>query len=774
MKKSTAFITVFSMVLSCVIGICGPKETVKAAVASQLPNLSGLYVAEYHNWDDETGKVRTDTDTAGNTILVNADGEQIRYRDQDDPQYLYNGISDGWGMGFDNNDEKWFDYIANGKVTHVAPSELTITHLDGTPCEDISIEAKEEDPRIAVFRVKKLTSKIEFVKISYKGAETNNALIGEFALRSGIYTSETMTLESQVTGDVNIAKDKSKELYLHLTDSWEEAGFRLDPDNAVTIRYWDGYEKQDVELSGADTKDFASLTPVSVNDPHHLIYKVTLQGKKSNENDGYDLKICYQKYNTKDESEQWDEDRNWYVRVSEGDMLYAADNIALNVKGNQYTYPDNADYHYNLYYGAGNTKNAAYMRFRYMDADANMTDVTDPAKLSAYRTEYDETEGREIYIKVDSSVVKIEKAYQDSSIMKISYLGDVYDFGNEYVITYDGAEPKDDFDKNIKVSFVPAHFSEVATYLSPKISDSTYGNEVKTDGTSDVVVYAATVDMKKEIFWNQVQSVKIDKLTLTDENGNDLSASVLTDQNVTFTEETGRGITYGERITIPKGILHSSARLRLRFMIHSLGGDGIERDFDATTDVFIFYSAPSVTPTPGGQPTTPVSIAKASVTGIKASYSYTGKAQKPIPIVKVSGKTLVAQKDYTYSYSNNTAVGNATLTIKGMGSYTGKTTVTFKITKAANPLTLKVSQKTYDRKKDLKKKVSFQIGAKKAQGTVTYTLDKKAKKANITVSKKGKVTIPKKCKKGTYTIIINAKGNKNYLSVKKKTTIKIK
>ncbi|MBR1741255.1 MAG: hypothetical protein IJ733_05170 [Lachnospiraceae bacterium] len=78
------------------------------------------------------------------------------------------------------------------------------------------------------------------------------------------------------------------------------------------------------------------------------------------------------------------------------------------------------------------------------------------------------------------------------------------------------------------------------------------------------------------------------------------------------------------------------------------------------------------------------------------------------------------------------------------------------------------------RQKNLTKKQSFRIGVKKAQGTVTYTLDNKAKKAKITVSKKGIVTVPKKCKKGSYTITVTAKGNANYLSGKKKVTIKVK
>ena len=95
-------------------------------------------------------------------------------------------------------------------------------------------------------------------------------------------------------------------------------------------------------------------------------------------------------------------------------------------------------------------------------------------------------------------------------------------------------------------------------------------------------------------------------------------------------------------------------------------------------------------------------------------------------------------------------------------------------TKAKNPMTLTVSKKTYSKSKDLKTKKSFSIGVKKAQGAVTYTLDKKAEKAKIKVSKKGKVTVPANCKTGSYTITVKAKGNDNYLSGKKNVTIKVK
>ena len=74
-------------------------------------------------------------------------------------------------------------------------------------------------------------------------------------------------------------------------------------------------------------------------------------------------------------------------------------------------------------------------------------------------------------------------------------------------------------------------------------------------------------------------------------------------------------------------------------------------------------------------------IAKARVSGIKASYSRTGKAITPKPVVRAagSGKVLTEGSSYTLSYANNKERGTATVTITGKGNFTGTKKVTFKI-----------------------------------------------------------------------------------------------
>ena len=94
-----------------------------------------------------------------------------------------------------------------------------------------------------------------------------------------------------------------------------------------------------------------------------------------------------------------------------------------------------------------------------------------------------------------------------------------------------------------------------------------------------------------------------------------------------------------------------------------------------------------------------------------ADQTYTGSTITPAIAATNGNINLIATTDYTLSYSNNTDVGTATITLTGIGSYTGTRTVTFNITAKAISLTgLSGVNKMYD-------------GTKKATvaGTATLT-----------------------------------------------------
>lgn len=65
------------------------------------------------------------------------------------------------------------------------------------------------------------------------------------------------------------------------------------------------------------------------------------------------------------------------------------------------------------------------------------------------------------------------------------------------------------------------------------------------------------------------------------------------------------------------------------------------------------------------------------ISGYAPSYAYTGKAITPGVVVETGSRTLVPGTEYTVSYSNNVNAGTATITVTGVGKYSGKQTANF-------------------------------------------------------------------------------------------------
>ncbi len=92
-------------------------------------------------------------------------------------------------------------------------------------------------------------------------------------------------------------------------------------------------------------------------------------------------------------------------------------------------------------------------------------------------------------------------------------------------------------------------------------------------------------------------------------------------------------------------------------------------------------------------------IAGAVVTIAGDSFTYDGNAIIPDVTVSLEGVDLIKNTDYTVAYSDNINAGEATVTVTGMGNYSGEVGKSFTINPA--PLTIAdatVSPKTYDGK----------------------------------------------------------------------------
>ena len=176
-------------------------------------------------------------------------------------------------------------------------------------------------------------------------------------------------------------------------------------------------------------------------------------------------------------------------------------------------------------------------------------------------------------------------------------------------------------------------------------------------------------------------------------------------------------------------------------------GDENHKDTDAIY-VTVTINAPDPGPEPEPQPQK-TDIGKAKL-NYKTSFVYNGKAQKPTTTVTLNGKKLVPNADYTATYANNKDIGTATITITGIGDYTGSKAGVFTIVPAAVKL-----NKLEPGKKKATLDVSWKKGVKNDGYEVEYSQKKNfkdAKKIKVKGAKKLKCTI-KKLKKGkTYYV----------------------
>lgn len=154
---------------------------------------------------------------------------------------------------------------------------------------------------------------------------------------------------------------------------------------------------------------------------------------------------------------------------------------------------------------------------------------------------------------------------------------------------------------------------------------------------------------------------------------------------------------------------------------------------------------------------------KANVLNCTVSFNtltrtYTGKALTiPMAIRDSHGTLLIQGKDYTVTYKNNVDAGTASVTIKGIGNYTGSRTEKFKI--VAKKITPKVTYSglkfTYDGK-EKRPTVKVYDGTKVLKKDVDYTVkyNKSSSKAvgeyYVKVTLKGNYS---GSKQSTYTII---------------------
>lgn len=164
------------------------------------------------------------------------------------------------------------------------------------------------------------------------------------------------------------------------------------------------------------------------------------------------------------------------------------------------------------------------------------------------------------------------------------------------------------------------------------------------------------------------------------------------------------------------------------------------------------------------EPPAPVSIVGAVISGVDKAYGQTGKAIKPALKVVLNGKELEAKADYRVTYKNNVKRGTATMTIEGIGDYTGKVTKKFKIQYRIKYVlnggeNSKKNPSSYAGK--AKNGVTAKLAKPKRAGYefVGWFTDKKYTKRVTKITGKGDKTYYAKWKKTTYAITYKGLGS---------------
>lgn len=141
-----------------------------------------------------------------------------------------------------------------------------------------------------------------------------------------------------------------------------------------------------------------------------------------------------------------------------------------------------------------------------------------------------------------------------------------------------------------------------------------------------------------------------------------------------------------------------------------------------------------------------ISASAVSGTGNKV---YTGSAIKPVPAVKVGGRTLKNGTDFTVSYKNNTEPGTATLSVTGKGNYSGSVAKTFKITaRAINDVEVTVPDTVFTGEQ-VKPDVVVSYGSYQFINNSDYTL---SFKDNVNIGTASVVVTGKKHLSGSRTV----------------------
>ena len=185
--------------------------------------------------------------------------------------------------------------------------------------------------------------------------------------------------------------------------------------------------------------------------------------------------------------------------------------------------------------------------------------------------------------------------------------------------------------------------------------------------------------------WAWVKALKSGKVTLTVQDKYNPEAKCSSEIYVDILERPAVYVSFGDRYANYDGTEHSVNVNMFSDMFKIEEGTDYQVTYDGdrvnagTVKVTVTGIGKYSGTTTGEMVINPVNVMNPQVSDALAAdkYQYDGKEKKPGMVMSYQGMSLKEGKDYTLSYSNNVQPGTATVTVTGIGNYTGTLYRTF-------------------------------------------------------------------------------------------------
>lgn len=289
--------------------------------------------------------------------------------------------------------------------------------------------------------------------------------------------------------------------------------------------------------------------------------------------------------------------------------------------------------------------------------------------------------------------------------------------------------------------------------------------------------------------WAWVKALKSGKVTLTVQDKYNPEAKCSSEIYVDILERPAVYVSFGDRYANYDGTEHSVNVNMFSDMFKIEEGTDYQVTYDGdrvnagTVKVTVTGIGKYSGTTTGEMVINPVNVMNPQVSDALAAdkYQYDGKEKKPGMVMSYQGMSLKEGKDYTLSYSNNVQPGTATVTVTGIGNYTGTLYRTFIIEGKPSELAIntpKPSPGTVTKPTAKPSSTTKVMPKPTAKPTPKPKPKAKAVKAPANTSRlsvrskaKGKATVSWKAVKGITSYQVQYS---NYKNMKKAKTVNVK